>query len=34
MLRRNNKGRGIYAYDLNEPLIHVYKNIQTSHGVV
>jgi DNA adenine methylase len=23
--------RGIYAYDLNEPLIHVYKNIQTSH---
>jgi site-specific DNA-adenine methylase len=20
-----------YAYDLNEPLIHVYKNIQTSH---
>jgi site-specific DNA-adenine methylase len=25
------KVRGIYAYDLNEPLIHVYKNIQTSH---
>jgi DNA adenine methylase len=23
--------RGIYAYDPNEPLIHVYKNIQTSH---
>jgi site-specific DNA-adenine methylase len=25
------KVRGIYAYDPNEPLIHVYKNIQTSH---
>lgn len=26
--------KNIYAYDLNEPLISVYKNIQTNHQMV